>query len=64
MLYSSDAFGLAELHYLGAAAFRRDLATVTGGFVADGAWSRADAARVSELIGTGNARRVYRLDSA
>jgi predicted TIM-barrel fold metal-dependent hydrolase len=64
MLYSSDAFGLAELHYLGAAAFRRDLATVTGGFVADGAWSRADAARVSELIGAGNARRVYRLDSA
>jgi predicted TIM-barrel fold metal-dependent hydrolase len=64
LLYSSDAFGLAELHYLGAAAFRRDLATVTGGFVADGAWSPADAARVSELIGAGNARRVYRLDSA
>ena len=30
MLYSSDAFGLAELHYLGAAGFRRDLAKVTG----------------------------------
>jgi uncharacterized protein len=61
MLYSSDAFGLPELHYLGAATFRRDIAAVTGGFVADGAWSAADASRVAELIGSGNARRVYRL---
>jgi uncharacterized protein len=63
MLYSSDAFGLPELHYLGAVAFRRDLDRVTGEFVADGAWSPADAARVSEMIGAGNARRVYRLDA-
>ncbi len=63
MLYSSDAFGLAELHYLGAAGFRRDLATVTGSFVADGAWSADDAGRVSEMIGSGNARRVYGLTS-
>jgi len=62
MLYSSDAFGLPELHYLGAAGFRRDLARVTGAFVADGAWSAADAARVAELVGHANARRVYRLD--
>jgi uncharacterized protein len=62
MLYSSDAFGLPELHYLGAAGFRRDLARVTGAFVADGAWSAADAERVGHLIGTANARRVYRLD--
>jgi uncharacterized protein len=61
MLYSSDAFGLPELHYLGAAGFRRDLATVTGAFVADGAWSAGDAARVAELVGSGNARRVYGL---
>ena len=63
MLYSSDAFGLPELHYLGAAAFRRDIEKVTGEFVADGAWSATDAARVAEMIGTGNARRVYRLSS-
>ena len=62
MLYSSDAFGLPELHYLGAAGFRRDLARVTGAFVADGAWSAADAERVGYLVGTANARRVYRLD--
>jgi len=61
MLYSSDAFGLPELHYLGAAAFRRDMAAVTGAFVADGAWAASDAARVAEMIGSGNARRVYRL---
>jgi predicted TIM-barrel fold metal-dependent hydrolase len=63
MLYSSDAFGLPELHYLGAAGFRRDLARVTGAFVADGAWSAADAARVAELVGHENARRVYRLNA-
>ena len=57
MLYSSDAFGLPEPHYLGAAEFRRDIATVTGSFVADGSWSASDAVRVSELIGAGNARR-------
>jgi len=61
MLYSSDAFGLPELHYLGAIGFRRDLAKVTGQFVADGAWAAADAERVAELIGSANATRVYRL---
>jgi uncharacterized protein len=61
MLYSSDAFGLPELHYLGATGFRRDLARLTGEFVADGAWSAADAERVSAMIGAGNADRVYRL---
>jgi predicted TIM-barrel fold metal-dependent hydrolase len=63
MLYSSDAFGLPELHYLGAAGFRRDLARVTGAFVADGAWSAADAARVAQLVGAANARRVYQLNA-
>jgi uncharacterized protein len=61
MLYSSDAFGLPELHYLGATGFRRDLAKVTGGFVDDGAWSAADAERVAGLVGSENAVRVYRL---
>jgi uncharacterized protein len=61
MLYSSDAFGLPELHYLGAVGFRRDIVTVTGAFVEDGAWSAADAERVAVMIGSGNARRVYQL---
>ena len=62
MLYSSDAFGLAELHYLGAVGFRRDLRQVLNGFVASGAWTAADAERVAFLIGSANARRVYNLD--
>lgn len=61
MLYSSDAFGLPELHYLGAIGFRRDIARVTGQFVAEGAWTAADADRVAEMIGSANASRVYRL---
>ncbi len=64
MLYSSDAFGLPELHYLGAIGFRRDCARVTDGFVADGAWSSADADRVANLIGSENAARVYRLEQS
>jgi len=64
MLYSSDAFALPELHYLGATGFRRDIAGVTGQFVADGAWSATDAERVASLIGSANANRVYRLDEA
>jgi predicted TIM-barrel fold metal-dependent hydrolase len=62
MLYSSDAFGLPELHYLGAAGFRRDIAEVTGRFVAAGAWAPGDAERVRDLIGSANAARVYRLE--
>ena len=64
MLYSSDAFGLPELHYLGATGFRRDLAAVTDAFVAGGAWASADANYVSNLIGFENAARVYRLEQA
>jgi uncharacterized protein len=64
MLYSSDAFGLPELHYLGAIGFRRDLARVTDGFVAEGAWARTDVERISKLIGSENAARVYRLDQS
>jgi predicted TIM-barrel fold metal-dependent hydrolase len=62
MLYSSDAFGLAELHYLGAIGFRRDLRQVLNGFVASGSWTASDAERVASLIGSANARRVYNLD--
>ena len=61
MLYSSDAFGLPELHYLGALRFRQGFAQITRGLVAGGEWRARDAERVGELIGSGNARRVYRL---
>ncbi|GLW29159.1 amidohydrolase family protein [Actinoplanes regularis] len=61
VLYSSDAFGLAELHHLGALAFRQAFETVTGGWVRAGRWSAAEATRVGDLVGSGNAQRVYRL---
>jgi predicted TIM-barrel fold metal-dependent hydrolase len=60
-LFSSDAFGLAELHHLGAVLFRDGLAEVLDGWVADGAWSEPDAVRVATMIGRGNAERVYGL---
>jgi predicted TIM-barrel fold metal-dependent hydrolase len=61
VLYSSDAYGLAELHHLGSALFRQAFAVVTGAWVRDGHWSAGDATRAGELIGSGNARRVYGL---
>lgn len=60
-LYSSDAYGLPELHYLGAALWRRAMADVLGTWVRRGDWSADDAVRVAELVGRENARRVYRL---
>ena len=60
-LYSSDAWGPAELHHLGARLWRRGIAAVTSAWVEDGDWSAADAQRVIDMIGAGNARRVYGL---
>lgn len=61
LLYSSDAFGPAELHYLGAELWRDGTAAVLDEFVARDEWSAADARRVAGLIGSENARRLYRL---
>jgi len=61
-LFSSDAFGLPELYYLGALLFRRGLeAFLTDGVDSDD-WSAGDAARVARLISHQNARRAYRLE--
>jgi predicted TIM-barrel fold metal-dependent hydrolase len=60
-LYSSDAWGPGELHFLGALLWRRGMSRVVGRWVQDGEWSRGDAERVLRLIGHENARRIYRL---
>jgi predicted TIM-barrel fold metal-dependent hydrolase len=60
-LFSSDAFGLPELHYLGALLFRRAFDEVVGGWVGAGLWSAPDAERVARMIGADNAERVYDL---
>jgi predicted TIM-barrel fold metal-dependent hydrolase len=62
IVYSSDGFGPAELHYLGAALWRKGIQRVLSEFVEAGDWSEADAVRVVDLIARGNAARVYRLD--
>jgi len=64
VLFSSDAWGLPELHVLGSWLFRRAMSRVLGAWVAAGDWSLADAERVVELVGSGNARRVYGLAEA
>jgi uncharacterized protein len=61
ILYSSDGFGPAELHYLGARLWRNGIRDTLQGFVGTGAWSERDATRVVDLIAYENARRVYRL---
>ena len=61
ILYSSDAFGPPELHYLGARLWRDAMASVLGEFVDRGEWSVHDAVRVAGLIGRENTRRVYGL---
>jgi uncharacterized protein len=64
VLFSSDAWGPAELHYLGAVLWRRTIASVLGEWVQSGEWSGADAVRVAQMIGVGNAQRVYRLEES
>lgn len=59
ILYSSDGFGPAELHFLGAGLWRNGIREVLQGFVDACHWSEADAIRVVDLIAHGNARRVY-----
>jgi len=61
ILYSSDGFGPAELHYLGARLWRNGIRDALQGFVANREWSEADAIRVVNLIAHGNANRVYAL---
>jgi predicted TIM-barrel fold metal-dependent hydrolase len=61
VLFSSDGWGLPELHWLGSWLFRRGMARAIGRWVADGDWSADDARRVIELVGRDNARRVYQL---
>ncbi|MBI2704958.1 MAG: amidohydrolase family protein [Actinobacteria bacterium] len=56
VLYSSDGFSLAELHYLGALLFRAAVGEVLPSLT-----DPADADRVARLVGRDNARRLYRL---
>ena len=61
IVYSSDGFGPAELHFLGAKLWRTGIHRVLRGFVDRDDWSEADAVRVVDLIAHENAARIYRL---
>jgi hypothetical protein len=62
-LFSSDAFGLPELYYLGTLLFRRALSAFLAARLDADDMSYADAERVTGLIGAENARRAYRLEA-
>ncbi len=61
ILFSSDAFGVAELFHLGALLFRRGLQQALDAFAERDGWPADERSRVAELIAWRNAARVYRL---
>ena len=58
-LFSTDAWGPAELHHLGAVLWRRAFSAVAGGWIQSGDWSLTGALRVASLIARQNAGRIY-----
>ncbi|WP_030600645.1 amidohydrolase family protein [Streptomyces fulvoviolaceus] len=63
LLYSSDAYGVAEFHLLGARAFRQGLAELLQERVDADELSLPDALRIAAWAGGDNARRLYGLPS-
>jgi uncharacterized protein len=64
VLFSSDAFGLAEIYAVNVALFRRALAAFLDDGIAREFWPPAEAERIAAMICSGNARRAYRLGPA
>ncbi|WP_336159180.1 amidohydrolase family protein [Amycolatopsis sp. VC5-11] len=62
LLFSTDAFGLAELYHLGTALFRQGLSDFLRTALAADALSEVDAIRLARLAGHENAARIYRLE--
>jgi len=62
-LYSSDAFGLPELYYLGATLFRAALSDFLRTGIEEDIFTERSAARVSSMICADNAKRAYQLGS-
>ncbi|TQJ57014.1 amidohydrolase [Streptomyces sp. NBC_00080] len=61
LLYSSDAYGVAEFYGLGALAFRRGLGDLLQDRVDADELGLPDALRLARWAGADNARRAYRL---
>ncbi len=60
-LFSSDAYGLPELYYLGTLLFRIGLSRFLAARLDGDDISHGDAERITALIGAQNAARAYRL---
>ncbi|MGW2381877.1 amidohydrolase family protein [Streptomyces sp. NPDC001658] len=63
LLYSSDAYGVAEFYHLGALAFREGLAGLLQERVDADELSLPDALRIATWAGADNARQVYRFSA-
>lgn len=62
LLFSTDAFGLAELYHLGTALFRQGLSDFLYAGLTSDVLSEVDAHRIAALVGHRNAERVYGLE--
>jgi hypothetical protein len=62
-LYSSDAFGLPELYYLGAALFRSALSSFLRSGLSEDLFSERTAVRLTRMLCADNAKRAYQLNS-
>jgi predicted TIM-barrel fold metal-dependent hydrolase len=63
ILFSSDAWGLPELTYLGAKLFRNGFGKILDEWVSQDLWSLKDAKRVAKAIGYDNSIAAYKLTS-
>jgi hypothetical protein len=59
VVFSSDAWGLPELVYLGALLWRDATFSVLDGYVQRDGWPVSEALRVAKLVASGNAKTLY-----
>jgi hypothetical protein len=62
-LYSSDAFGLPELYYLGAAVFRSALSSFLRTGLNEDLYAERTVVRLTRMLCADNAKRAYQLGS-
>ncbi|REH42756.1 hypothetical protein BCF44_110255 [Kutzneria buriramensis] len=61
--FSSDGYGLPELHHLGAVLWRRALGRLVDGWIADDVMTAADAELAAVNLSAGNCCRAYGLSA-
>lgn len=61
ILFSSDAWGPPELHFLGTMFWKRGVARAVGTWVNEDEWGLADAKNIIKMIASENSNRVYGL---